>query len=81
MLSHRKTFRGLHLCGSPGKNKRTSRRNFECESPSQGCQMVYFQTKNPDLGKFLEVYAIEDVGILYGRLVCFYGQSVYLMPT
>jgi hypothetical protein len=20
--------------------------------PQQGCQMVYFQTKNPDLGKF-----------------------------
>jgi hypothetical protein len=33
----------------------------------QGCQMmVYFQTKNPNLGKFLKV---EDVGIFYGHLV------------
>jgi hypothetical protein len=37
---------------------------------NQGCQMVYFQTKNPTLGKFLRVLhrAIEDVGIFYGHL-------------
>jgi hypothetical protein len=31
----------------------------------QGCQMVYFQTKNPNLGKFWR--ALE----LYGHLECF----------
>jgi hypothetical protein len=30
----------------------------------KGCQMVYFQTKNPNLGKF----SIED-GIVYGHWV------------
>jgi hypothetical protein len=31
--------------------------------------MVYSQTKNPNLGKFLEGLAMEDVGIFYGHLV------------
>jgi hypothetical protein len=31
--------------------------------------MVYFQTKNPKLGKFLDVLTIEDVGMFYGHLV------------
>jgi hypothetical protein len=30
---------------------------------SQGCQMVYFQTKNPNLGKFLRAL---DWNIFYG---------------
>jgi hypothetical protein len=38
---------------------------------NQGCQMVYFQTKNPNLVKFWNVYAMEDVGVLYGHLVNF----------
>jgi hypothetical protein len=29
----------------------------------QGCQMVFFQTKNPTLGKFFVGLAMEDVGI------------------
>jgi hypothetical protein len=33
--------------------------------------MVYFQTKNPNLGKFWNVHAMEDVGVLYGHLVNF----------
>jgi hypothetical protein len=37
----------------------------------QGCQMIYFQTKNPDLGKILEGLAMEDVGIFYNHLVNF----------
>jgi hypothetical protein len=32
---------------------------------AQGCQMVCFETKNPDLGKFLEGLGIENVDILY----------------
>jgi hypothetical protein len=33
----------------------------------QGCQMVYFQTKNHNLGKFGRALAIEDGGIFYGH--------------
>jgi hypothetical protein len=49
---------------------------------NQGCQMVYFQTKNPNLGKFwmalewkMLVYfmticnILRPFGIIYGRLV------------
>jgi hypothetical protein len=31
----------------------------------QGCQMVYFQTKNPNLGKILEGFAMENVVMFY----------------
>jgi hypothetical protein len=37
----------------------------------QGCQMVYFQTQIPTLGKILEGLVMEDVGIFYDHLVCF----------
>jgi hypothetical protein len=36
----------------------------------QGCQMVYFQTKNPNLDKFwMVVQYVEDVGIFCGHSV------------
>jgi hypothetical protein len=34
----------------------------------QGCQMVYFQTKNPNLGKFFEGLRLENVDIYYVHL-------------
>jgi hypothetical protein len=37
----------------------------------QGCQMVCFQTKNPNLGKFLAGLAMENLGIFYDYLVYF----------
>jgi hypothetical protein len=50
--------------------------------PARGCQMVYFQTKNPNFGKFLRalewkmlIYFMTiwnilwPYGIIYGRLV------------
>jgi hypothetical protein len=37
----------------------------------QGCQMVYFETKKPNLGQILGGLALEDVGTLYGHLVHF----------
>jgi hypothetical protein len=40
-------------------------------TPKQGCQMVCFQTKNPNLGKYWRVFAMKDVGIFYGCLVHF----------
>jgi hypothetical protein len=53
-------------------------------APEQGCQMVYFQTKNPTLGKFgrvlpwtMLVYFMvlwsifRPVGIFYGHLAYF----------
>jgi hypothetical protein len=47
-----------------------------------GCQMVCFQTKNPNLGKFWRVFQMEDFGIFYEHLVhflhfvIFYGHWV-----
>jgi hypothetical protein len=37
--------------------------------------MVYFQTKNPNLGKIWESLAKKDVGKLYGHLV----YSIYIL--
>jgi hypothetical protein len=38
----------------------------------QGCQIVCFQTINPNLGKLWRVLqAMEDAGIFYGHLVHF----------
>jgi hypothetical protein len=34
----------------------------------QGCQMVYFQTKNHNLGKFWRAMEMENIGIFCGRL-------------
>jgi hypothetical protein len=31
--------------------------------------MAYFQTKNPNLGKFLEGLAMEDIRMFYAHLV------------
>jgi hypothetical protein len=47
------------------------------------CQMVYFQTKNTNLGKFLKGLAMEDVGIFRANLCIlrpngiFYGRLVH----
>jgi hypothetical protein len=51
---------------------------IECMLAKQGRQMVYFQTDNPNLGKFWRILLMEDVGIFYGRLVyIFYFHLVY----
>jgi hypothetical protein len=57
---------------------------FLCHPPAsdQGCQMVCFQTKNPNMGKFwrvlqwkmlvhfMDIWSIlQPLGILYGHLV------------
>jgi hypothetical protein len=39
--------------------------------------MVYFQTKNPNLGKFWEDLAIKDVGLFYGHLVYFSRFGIF----
>jgi RNase P protein component len=36
--------------------------------PSQGCQMVYFQTKNPHLGKFWSALDLGKADIFYDHL-------------
>jgi hypothetical protein len=48
----------------------------------QGCQMVSFRTKNPNLGKFWRVLlAMEDVGKFYGDLINFPAiWYMYLSP-
>jgi hypothetical protein len=33
---------------------------FWFHAQSQGCQMVYFQTKNPDLGKFWRALELKS---------------------
>jgi hypothetical protein len=48
------------------------------ESLSQGCQMVYFQTKNLNLGKFWR--ALERKMLLnYMTIWIFFGHLVYFM--
>jgi hypothetical protein len=67
--------------------------NFDCsirvEQPKQGCQMVYFQTKNPSLGKFwralqwkMLVYFMDIWSILYmfRTFGMFCGNLVYFSP-
>jgi hypothetical protein len=38
----------------------------------QGCQMVYFQTKNPNMGKFRRALEWKKVSIFFGYLVVWY---------
>jgi hypothetical protein len=67
------------LCriGKNGIGFRYQSPTFEIETQGlhhgtkQGCQMVCFQTKNQNLGKFCEGLAMDDVGIFYGHLVHF----------
>jgi hypothetical protein len=42
-----------------------------CWATDQGCRMLYFQTKNCNLGKFFQGLAMEDVGIFFVHLVYF----------
>jgi hypothetical protein len=44
-----------------------------------GCQIVYFPTKNRNLGKFLEGTEMEDVGTFCGHSFYFYGPLKYFM--
>jgi hypothetical protein len=88
------TFRGT--CGGPymKKKKMYKQKRFlkRKTSASQGCQMAYFQTKNPDLGKFWRVWQwtmlvncttnlVYFVAILYilWLFVTFYGNFEYFM--
>jgi hypothetical protein len=45
-----------------------------------GCQMVCFQTKNPDLSKLLEGLRMENVGIFYDHLKYFMAIWYHLWP-
>jgi hypothetical protein len=60
-----------------------AKRQTKC--PLQGCQMVYFQTKNSDLGKFwrtlqwmMLVYIMNICSILQPSNI-FYGHLVYFL--
>jgi hypothetical protein len=48
---------------------------------SQGCQMVYFQIENPNLGKFSSpLYVMDDVDTYILWAFClFYGHLVYFV--
>jgi hypothetical protein len=45
----------------------------------QGCQMISFQTKNTNLGKFWRTFEMENVDIFSGRFEYIYDHWVYLM--
>jgi hypothetical protein len=45
--------------------------------PDQGCQMVYFQTKNPNFGKFLRV--LQWTLLVY--FMAIYVHLVYFMAV
>jgi hypothetical protein len=63
-------------------------------APEQGCQMVYFQTKNPNLGNFWRVLQLKILVFVFnGHLVHFtaiwyilrqfgiiYGHLVHFFP-
>jgi hypothetical protein len=68
--------RGRDLSKLINKNDQKSRSELS-RSPGQGCQMVYFQTKNTNMGKFWEGTAIEDVGLFYVHLsICPFGRFI-----
>jgi hypothetical protein len=52
---------------------------------SQGCQMVCFQTKNPNLGKFWSALDLENVYVFYAQMEYFseiwevYGHLVHFV--
>jgi hypothetical protein len=59
----------------------------------QGCQMVYFQTKNPNLGKFRRALEwkrlghsmtiwniLQSLGTFYGHLVIYVVTIWYILP-
>jgi hypothetical protein len=57
------------------KKSRNLRKRFRSKVSTQGCQMVYFKTKNPNLGIFWRAlewkmwYIIRPFGIIYDHLV------------
>jgi hypothetical protein len=69
-------------CKKKSQLKRRSRASIHSHSPLQCCQMVYFQTQNPNLGKFWNVLQLRMLlllplcstlrqnGIFYFHLVC-----------
>jgi hypothetical protein len=70
----------------PGERKmeREKKENSEAHKRlhtlHQGCQMVYFQTKNPNLGIF-GGFGMGNVGIFSGHLDYFKAKWVYFMTT
>jgi hypothetical protein len=49
--------------------------------PEQACQMVYFQTKNPNLGKFWRsLCRLENIIIFYGNSEYFMAMCYILRP-
>jgi hypothetical protein len=49
-------------------------------SSNQGCQIVYFQTKKPNMDKFWRVLRMEKVGIFFGHLVHFMAIRYLFWP-
>jgi hypothetical protein len=50
-------------------------------SSEEGCQMAYFQTKNPNLGKFWMGWEMGNVDIFYDHLVYFTAVLVYFVTS
>jgi hypothetical protein len=60
----------LHKVGTELAGKKLEGERFRA-NPVQGCQTVYFQTKNPNLGKNLVGLGMENAAILYDHLEYF----------
>jgi hypothetical protein len=70
------------VCGTAGA---ALYRSVQTRPEGQGCQMAYFQTKNPNLGKFLRIcngkmlVYYEAIWSVFRPFVVFCGRSVYFM--
>jgi hypothetical protein len=54
--------------------------NSSVLAAKQGCQMVYFQNKDPNLGKFWIVLRWKMLEYFSWAFGLFYGQMIYIMP-
>jgi hypothetical protein len=48
---------------------------------NQGCQMVYFQAKNPNFGYILEGHRMVNVEIFYGHFGTFCADLVHFFTV
>jgi hypothetical protein len=60
------------FAGNPEQIRKRAEKDFVLPMKKEGCQMVCFQTKNPNLGKFWRVLQWKMlVHVFYGHLVNF----------
>jgi hypothetical protein len=75
----RKVFFSLAML-STWMHKKRRQHKHRIILDSEGCQMVCFQTKNPNFGKFWRVWLCKILGIFYDHLVYFMAIWNILWP-